>query len=78
MDKVEVSIDMANYLEACELIDDLKAVGIEANITGGGVAIYIVESDAESLFEICKKYNKNLIFGMTTHQSEFLAKKRKK
>lgn len=60
------------YSDACSLIDELNAGGIEANITAGGVAMYPDESRIPKMHLICKSWNTTASVGNTLHQAQVL------
>jgi hypothetical protein len=60
------------YEKACELITGLKAEGIEANITTGGVSMYPEEHQIPRFYEICKIYDATPVLGNTLSEERIL------
>lgn len=60
------------YPEAMELIKNLKRESIEANITAGGVAIYLEYSQVKKAKEICKEAKASFNPGYSSHQERVL------
>jgi hypothetical protein len=60
------------YKEACNLIKQLAGVGIESNITAGGVSIYCEPDQVNIAKSICKDLGASFGAGYTSHQEEVM------
>jgi hypothetical protein len=66
------SSSAGTYPNACKLIDALKDVGIDANITAGGVAIYCSPDQIDMARSICKLHGASFDAGFTSHQEDVM------
>lgn len=56
------------YADACSLIDALKASGVDANITAGGIAMHPEPAQLQKMHDICAEFNTCAVAGNTLHQ----------
>lgn len=75
---MEYSIYGIGHEVACKLIDELKVLGVQANITLGGISIVptgTIEFDAMN--RVCRKYNTEAQVGSTRFGEDIVMKKKK-
>jgi hypothetical protein len=65
---MQYSADGISYRQAIKLIDELKKLNIQANITAGGICISVSETEINLAGSICRKYNASFSPGATQHQ----------
>jgi hypothetical protein len=66
------SISRLSYADAIALIEALSAIGIESNITAGGVAIYPLSSQVEAMQACCMKFGERAFEGTTILEDNVL------
>ena len=61
------------YKDACNLINELNVLGVQSNITQGGISI-ILESttDFDAMNKICRKYNTKAYRGATPFEENIM------
>ena len=62
------------YPEACQIIDELNAAGIDANITAGGVSVFVEEAQQNAAATIVESHGALLQFGAPAHQRRVIEK----
>lgn len=59
-----------NYDNACALIKALAVVGIDANITTGGVAIHVTPDQVNQAESICGHFKASFKAGYSAHEED--------
>ena len=74
--RVECSIESfgMSYPKACKIIDELNAAGIDANITAGGVSVYVEDAQQNAAATIVESHGAVLQFGAPAHQRRIAEK----
>lgn len=70
---MEYSVYGIKYKDACNLIDELNALGVQSNITQGGISIVPDGTiDFDAMNKICRKYNTKAIIGATPFEEDIM------